>query len=81
MGSYVANTNTLMNQMDDVYVAIGDGTNLTFNVATYLNETQTLTNKTIAAIDNNLVINLEELTNVNSTPVAIESILTYDAVI
>ena len=67
-----------MNQMDDVYQAIGDGTNLTFNVATYLNETQTLTNKTIAAIDNNLVINLEELTNVNSTPVAIESILTYD---
>ena len=78
LGSYVANTNTLMNKMDDVYDAIGDGTNLTFNVATYLNETQTLTNKTIAAVDNNLVINLEELTNVNSTPVAIESILTYD---
>ena len=78
LGSYVANTNTLMNKMDDVYTSIGDGTALTFNVATYLNETQTLTNKTIAAVDNNLVINLEELTNVNSTPVAIESILTYD---
>ena len=78
LGSYVANTNTLLNKMDDVYNSIGDGTVLTFNVATYLNETQTLTNKTIAAIDNNLVINLEELTNVNSSPVVSESILTYD---
>ena len=78
LGSYVANTNTLLNKMDDVYNSIGDGTVLTFNVATYLNETQTLTNKTIAAIDNNLVVNLEELTNVNSSPVVSESILTYD---
>ena len=39
LGSYVANTNTLLNKMDDVYNSIGDGTVLTFNVATYLNET------------------------------------------
>jgi len=49
----------------EIYQSLGDGSNITFNVASYTSETQTLTNKTINSANNTLVVGFNDLYDIN----------------
>lgn len=49
----------------EIYNSLGDGSNITFNVASYTSETQTLTNKTIDSANNTLILGFNDLYDVN----------------
>ena len=80
LASYVANTDMLMGQMANVYATIGDGTNLLFNVHTYLTDTNVFENKDISAANNKITISIDDLSDVNVTGVTTERVLTYDPI-
>ncbi len=80
LASYVANTDMLMGQMANVYATIGDGTNLLFNVHTYLTDTNVFENKDISAANNTITISIDDLSDVNVTGVTTERVLTYDPI-
>ena len=70
----------------EIYQSLGDGSNITFNVASYTSETQTLTNKTIDASNNTLSnIGNASLSNSsitvsdgsNTSPVSLGGTLTF----
>ena len=51
---------------NEVYTSLGDGTTITFDASSYLSSSSVFTNKTIGAANNNLIINLNDLSDVSA---------------